>query len=553
MARLTEAGQGASVFLFGHTKEFTMKIYKLTTFVVVSMLVAILLASALNNFTRVSDSAFAHIAPTSAPRANAPVAIPTAKRDYLPIVFLNAPGAVNCLYTTNGIAGGTVCNGDITLSLTAGGVITTSVSYTVGLQANNMSGLPGSAGLFGKQGTGSGLVNGAAGVWGDSSSNKGVLGSSVSDYGVYGVATSGIGVGGSSDSNSGVYGTSNTGTGVYGFSNSYGVVGRSISASGIGTGGLTPGVWGDSNSQSGVIGTSNSETGMYGASNSGIGVLGFSTTNIGVVGFSNAVGVRGSGPLTGVVGIGLNTGVYGFSASGFGVYGTSDTGRGVTGLWGALSPSSSLIAGVYGESGATSGNGVVGIANVGSSAWGVYGQSTSGIAVRGNSGGNASGPPYAGYFNGPVYVTGALTKAGGGFKIDHPLDPANQYLYHSFVESPDMKNIYDGIVVLDAKGEAWAELPAWFEAVNRDFRYQLTSIGAYAPVYVAREIFNNRFQIAGGKAGQKISWQVTGIRHDPWAEQYRVPVEEFKSAQERGRYLHPQLYGKSHAFALDAK
>ncbi|MEJ5345960.1 MAG: hypothetical protein WHS83_13705, partial [Chloroflexus sp.] len=25
-------------------------------------------------------------------------------------------------------------------------------------------------------------------------------------------------------------------------------------------------------------------------------------------------------------------------------------------------------------------------------------------------------------------------------------------------------------------GEAWVELPAWFEALNRDFRYQLTCI-----------------------------------------------------------------------------
>jgi hypothetical protein len=44
------------------------------------------------------------------------------------------------------------------------------------------------------------------------------------------------------------------------------------------------------------------------------------------------------------------------------------------------------------------------------------------------------------------------------FRIDHPLDPANKYLNHSAVESPDMKNIYDGVVTLDADGEAVVEL-----------------------------------------------------------------------------------------------
>ena len=51
---------------------------------------------------------------------------------------------------------------------------------------------------------------------------------------------------------------------------------------------------------------------------------------------------------------------------------------------------------------------------------------------------------FAGFFAGIVKITGNHQKSGGSFKIDHPLDPANKYLCHSFVESPDMKNIYDG-------------------------------------------------------------------------------------------------------------
>ena len=91
----------------------------------------------------------------------------------------------------------------------------------------------------------------------------------------------------------------------------------------------------------------------------------------------------------------------------------------------------------------------------------------------------------AGEFIGDVSVSGTLTKGGGSFKIDHPLDPANKYLSHSFVESPDMMNIYNGNVTTDANGEATVALPAYFAALNRAFRYQLTVIGQFAQAIVA--------------------------------------------------------------------
>lgn len=144
--------------------------------------------------------------------------------------------------------------------------------------------------------------------------------------------------------------------------------------------------------------------------------------------------------------------------------------------------------------------------------------------------------------NGNVGIAGTLTKGGGSFKIDHPLDPANKYLYHSFVESPDMKDIYDGVAILDANGETEIRLPDWFQALNRDFRYQLTCIGASAPVYIAQEIQDNRFRIAGGSPGLKVSWQVTGIRQDAFANNHRIPVEEEKPMNERGHYLYPELF-----------
>jgi hypothetical protein len=131
--------------------------------------------------------------------------------------------------------------------------------------------------------------------------------------------------------------------------------------------------------------------------------------------------------------------------------------------------------GVYGESDGENGFGVVGVAT-----------KRGGIGVVG---GNSNPGHMAGWFNGNVRVTGDIVKAAVYFQIDHPLDPANKYLNHSSIESTDMKNLYDGVVALDEKGEAKINLPSWFGALNKDFRYQLTAIGAPGPnLYIAEEI-----------------------------------------------------------------
>ncbi len=141
-------------------------------------------------------------------------------------------------------------------------------------------------------------------------------------------------------------------------------------------------------------------------------------------------------------------------------------------------------------------------------------------------------------------VDGNLSKGAGSFKIDHPLDPENKYLYHSFVESPDMMNVYNGNIVLNNIGEAIVELPNYFEELNMEFRYQLTCIGGYANIYISSEVSNNQFEISGGKPGLKVSWQVTGIRKDPYAKKNRIQVEVDKSTEERGYYLHYKEYNQ---------
>lgn len=127
--------------------------------------------------------------------------------------------------------------------------------------------------------------------------------------------------------------------------------------------------------------------------------------------------------------------------------------------------------------------------------------------------------------------------------IDHPLDPGNKFLTHSSVESPDMMNIYNGNVILDSEGKAVVILPDYFEALNMEFRYQLTAIGSSGPnLFIADEISDNKFQIAGGKPGMKVSWQVTGIRKDPYAKAHKSDVELDKNQSQKGKYLHPEVY-----------
>jgi len=154
---------------------------------------------------------------------------------------------------------------------------------------------------------------------------------------------------------------------------------------------------------------------------------------------------------------------------------------------------------------------------------------------------------------GYLAVTGAITAGTKDFKIDHPLDPAQKFLSHSCVESSDRKNVYDGVVTTNAKGEATVTLPAWFGALNGDFRYQLTPLGAAAPdLHVAAEIKDGVFSIAGAPPTARVSWQLTGIRQDPYAKAHPLSVEAAKTGTERGRYLHPEVYGKAASKGLGA-
>ncbi len=224
-----------------------------------------------------------------------------------------------------------------------------------------------------------------------------------------------------------------------------------------------------------------------------------------------------------------DSGLKGTSKSGAGVKGESNDGRGVEG-------DSKTKGGVVGLS--DEGNGVTGQTNS-STAAGIVG-----IGHR------------AAIFNGGVAVEGDLLIDGKilgqevlgrakFFRIDDPIDPENKYLNHVSIESSEMMNLYTGDATLDAQGEAVVRLPDWFEALNKDFRYQLTAIAAPGPnLYIAEKVNHNRFKIAGGAPEMEVSWQITGVRHDPWAEANPPQVEEEKTGKARGTYLDPSAYNQ---------
>lgn len=269
---------------------------------------------------------------------------------------------------------------------------------------------------------------------------------------------------------------------------------------------------------------SGDDPGVMGTSSENSGVVGESTTFFGVEGESkNAAGVYGEST--------SNNGVYGLSTDAYGVYGTSTSGgAGVVGYSKThigVEGGSATKGGVVGQS--VSGDGVAGIACInGCGAAGVFGSGT-----------------LAGAFKGDVGVDGDFSVTGvKAFHIDHPLDPANKYLNHFAVESNEVLDAYSGNVTTDPSGTATVMLPAYFSALNVDYRYQLTVIGQFANAIVFREVENNNFVIKTDKPSVKVSWQVTGVRHDAWCRNHPPQVEEAKPQRERGYYLTPEFFGQ---------
>ncbi|MCX7992839.1 MAG: hypothetical protein N2651_04125 [Fimbriimonadales bacterium] len=249
------------------------------------------------------------------------------------------------------------------------------------------------------------------------------------------------------------------------------------------------------------------------------------------------------------------------SLSGFtyGVYGEARSSQGA-GVFGVVTAGTGINQGVYGQAASNQGRGVFGhaLSTTGLN-YGVLGrtESAGGIGVGGLAVAS-TGTNYGVYgaTNSPdgfgVYSQGDMGASGlKSFRIDHPLRPETHYLYHYCTEAPEPLNAYSGVIPLDARGEAWIQLPDYFETINRDPRYTLTPIGAPMPnLHVAVEIQGNRFKIAGGAPNQRVSWRVEAIRNDPYVRQRGFQAEREKPHSEQGKYLHPALYGQPAERAL---
>lgn len=394
-------------------------------------------------------------------------------------------------------------------------------------------------------------------------------------YGIYGVSDSPDGAGVRGQATSTADGASFGGYFSSASPRGYGVYG----IAGNPGSGYTSGVYGISYSTKGsgvsgvALAASDFTTGVSGRSDSteGHGVFGWATADSG----ANYGGYFQSDSSTG-------TGVYGFATAtsgvAYGVYGESDStsGRGVCGE--ATAASGSTYGGRF-ESDSTSGRGVHGSATAATgSTYGGYfeSQSTNGFGLYGRASAT-SGTIYGvrgvastvagGY---AVYAAGDMGASGvKPFRIDHPDDPANKYLLHYSVESPEVLNMYSGRVTLDGAGQAVVALPHYFAKINKDPRYTLTAVGAAMPMlHVAEEINLTApssvdeatpklvapacyFRIAGGVPGGKVSWEVKALRNDARMRLHGAPVERDKTGRERGRYEHPEYYGQPPEMSVD--
>lgn len=434
----------------------------------------------------------------------------------------------------------------------------------------------------------------------DGSISRGVYGTATSDQGVnYGGYFESA-----SSEGRGLYAqaTSATGTtyGVAGQSVSpegRAVWGRNTSTTGVGFGGFFQS---QSSTGRGVYGYASSPTGSnFGGyfrsdSSQGTAVYGISTSTVvtGVIhgGYFEVASFNGKavygeatepGPGSSMGGMFISrthggTGVYGQSinSTGNGIGGDfRSNGTGGTAVYGLASATTGATYGGEFYNDSTSGIGVFGHARA--SSGNTRGGSFSaggpdGIGVRGAADRGVFGLGRVGVWgeNNGVSGWGVWSQGNFGasgnkaFRIDHPSDPENKYLLHYSIESPEVLNSYSGKVTLDENGEAVVEMPTYFASINKDPRYTLTPIGASMPLlHIAEEVDEPTlkaaaalapgavvptvsFRIAGGVSGARVSWEVKAIRNDAWMRSRPSPVETEKTGSEKGKYLHPDLYGQ---------
>ena len=330
--------------------------------------------------------------------------------------------------------------------------------------------------------------------------------------------------------------------------------GRAIS--GVSLAGTGPGVAGhftvSSNTGIGVLGSATNTTGpaiggqFISASSAGTAVYGLATATTGpAIGgkfeTSGSSGRAVSGTSNATAGVSYGGYFECASSTGRAVYGnaTDTTGINYGGLFVTNSP---LGVAVQGTTSGSTARAVYGTASAGlptDTPYGVYGVTS--VVTLGSA----------------VHAQGDLTATGvKPFRIDHPQDPLNKYLFHYASESPFPQNFYNGNVTTDSKGYAWVELPDYFEDINTNIKYQLTIVDEgdseeFVMAKVVTKVKNNRFRIRTNIPNVEVSWMVFADRNDARVQFKRPTDVRDKAGRERGKYQHPEYYGAPASMGVD--
>ena len=360
---------------------------------------------------------------------------------------------------------------------------------------------------FGVYGESRSETDGAVGVFGDASSANAVI-----SYGVVGVTSAENG--GSTSIGDAIYAAGVLGQSYGSNAMNYGVIGETYSRIGNSAGLLGISDVDPSGPQYGVIGQTYS-------------------------GYESAAGVYGDASVNN----GLSYGVFGQTRSGSdgaaGVYGYGYNIMGVT--YGVLGSSYSQTDGAAGVAGIMTGPGAAGSRSFAVKAQNLRPGAGINVGLMAHAAGGAEN--YAIWSNGNVWSSGTVGGSLKTFRIDHPLDPANKYLVHASIESNEAVNVYTGNVTTDANGLATVTLPDYVEAVNKDFRYQLTVIGRFANAIVKEKVAAGKFVIQTDQPNVEVSWSLTGVRNDKYMQAFPMSAEQDKGAL-RGKYIHPEFFGQ---------
>ncbi|MFO0889870.1 MAG: hypothetical protein U0790_12105 [Isosphaeraceae bacterium] len=153
---------------------------------------------------------------------------------------------------------------------------------------------------------------------------------------------------------------------------------------------------------------------------------------------------------------------------------------------------------------------------------------------------------YLGYMDGQECVKNSVCVSGGlianwkNFRIDHPLNPAQDFLIHGCLEGPEVGVYYRGESCL-VDGRARVELPAYFEALTRKEgrTVQLTPladddqpISMLAASRVSEGAFTVRM-VNRENPSQRFYWEVKAVRADVPPLETELPKSRFNPDRRR--------------------